>query len=285
MRRSPALLLAVLLLLSACAPAEPTLRAGLRASHYGIQPFPDPDWWVDSATSMASRFPGAAPTVIWIVGVVNDEDCWLNFPAPEGATPAAYPRIIFSPTDDNAAYLDRFDEAGVRVWLQVEPGSADVGQLIDLMLDRYGDHPSVIGVGVDVEWYRQTECRNGCAVGDAEAAAWVERVRAHDRRYCLFLKHWLPERLPPTEREGLLFLDDSQQFVSLEAMVEEFQAWGEHFAPAPVGFQFGYPADHGWWDAFDDPPSTIGQALIEAVPNLTDLCWVDFTADQLWPQE
>ena len=33
------------------------LRAGLRASNYGITPFPAPSWWVDSIGSMASRFP------------------------------------------------------------------------------------------------------------------------------------------------------------------------------------------------------------------------------------
>jgi len=39
--------------------------------------------------------------------------------------------------------------ARVQVWLQVEPGDVPVEDLIHLMLDRYGHHPGVIGVGVD----------------------------------------------------------------------------------------------------------------------------------------
>ena len=38
--------------------------------------------------------------------------------------------------------------AGVQVWLQVEPADADVPPLIDLVLERYAAHPSVIGFGI-----------------------------------------------------------------------------------------------------------------------------------------
>ena len=49
------------------------------------------------------------------------------------------------------------------------------------------------------------------------------------------------------------------------------------------GFQFGYPADRVWWQALEQPPTAIGQALREAIPNVTDLYRVDFTARELWP--
>ncbi len=286
------LVLLLVLLLAACQPAspastpapEPSLRVGLRASHYGISPFPDADWWITSARDMAGRFDDAAPTVIWIVGTVNDDACWLNFPAPEGVQNGDLPHIIFSPLDDNESYLDRFDREGVRVWLQVEPGSADVVTLIDLVLDRYGAHSSIVGFGVDAEWYRHTVCENGCAVSEQEVIAWAEAVRRHNPRYQLFVKHWLFDRLPLTLHEGIVFIDDSQQFDSLEAMLTEFQMWGNYYAPAPVGFQYGYPADRRWWSQLDDPPAAIGEALRERLSNLSDLYWVDFTAYDLWPQ-
>ena len=68
-------------------------------------------------------------------------------------------------------------------------------------------------------------------------------------------------------------------------MVNEFTAWGQAFAPAPVGFQFGYQSDKSWWSTLPDPPRNIGNSLLAAVPNTRDLLWVDFTAYDIWPAE
>ena len=261
----------------------PPLRAGLRSSSYGISPFPSPEWWLNSTTSMAAPFEDAVPSVVWIVGIVDGTTCRLNFPT---ETDEDYPNIITSNYwDANEAYLDAFDKAGIRVWLQVEPAGADVSTLIDLTLEHYASHPSVVGFGVDVEWYKQEEYSEGKTVTDAEAQAWSEQVRSYNSEYRLFLKHWLPEKMPPTYREGTMFLDDSQMFDSLDGMVAEFVAWGEYFAPAPVGFQYGYPRDRNWWEQLATPPSDIGKRLAEEIPNLADLYWVDFTAEEIWPQE
>jgi len=232
---------------------------------------------------MASRFDGSAPAVVWIVGVVNAGHCWLNFPASPGGKD--YPNVLFTGLEGNEAYLDLFDQRGVKVWLQVEPAGADVSTLIDLVLGRYASHPSVVGFGIDGEWYKNREDPDGKAVTDAEAQAWVTQVRSYNPKYLFFAKHWLPEKMPPTYRDGMMFLDDSQQFESLAAMVDEFQAWGRTFAPAPVGFQYGYPDDKKWWGNFADPPGEIGRALASKIPNLSDLYWVDFTAQEIWPQE
>jgi hypothetical protein len=278
----------VSMILVACFPldestASPTLRAGLRSSSYGISPFPPPDWWLDSSRSMAARFDGEpAPAVVWIVGIVaHGGYCWLNFPAPSSGQD--YPKIVFTGIEGNEDYLDLFDWQGVKVWLQVEPADADVSTLIDLVLGRYASHSSVIGFGIDDEWYRNREYQDGKAVTDAEAQAWVAQVRSYNPHYLFFAKHWLSERMPPTCRDGMMFLDDSQKFQSLEGMVAEFEEWGRHFAPAPVGFQYGYPADRTWWGTLADPPRDIGRALLAKIPNTTDLYWVDFTADEIWP--
>ena len=42
-------------------------------------------------------------------------------------------------------YLNDFDNRGVKVWLQVEPGLADIETLIDLVLTQYGHHSSIVG--------------------------------------------------------------------------------------------------------------------------------------------
>lgn len=260
------------------APAERAVGAGFRYSAYGPAFDPGPRYWVRVGEAMAARFHGAAPEAVWIVGRLRGDGILLNFPVA-----GAHPLIEGSETDANEAALDLFDRYGVRVWLQVEPGHAPVEDLIHIVLGRYQHHPSVVGFGIDVEWYESTERPEGKAVSDAEAATWLAAVRSHDPGYRLFLKHWEICKMPPTLREGLLFIDDSQILPSLQAMVEEFTAWGRAFAPAPVGFQIGYPSDRPWWSELADPPADIGRAILERVPNAEGLYWVDFTVLDIFP--
>jgi hypothetical protein len=284
---------------SACAikttpvPKTPAgLRAGLRSSPYGPKNgFPAPGYWLSSTRSMASRFYGAVPTLVWIVGTMESaegseaEDNFtgrikLSFPSPGGE----FSDIVFSDTDANEAYLEQFDSNGFKVWLQVEPANADVETLIKLVLDRYGKHPCVIGFGIDVEWHRWSRQNNeGAEVSDIQAQAWSERVRTYKPGYLLFLKHWLESKMPSSYRQGLAFINDSQEFISLEQMLVDFEAWGKAFAASPVGFQFGYPADGAWWRELADPPAAIGKAILSRIPNTSDLIWVDFTMEEIWP--
>lgn len=301
-RQSARILLLMLLVLcfSVCAvkstsiiPKPTTIRAGLRSSPYGPRNgFPAPTYWLNAARSMASRFENAVPSLVWIVGTMEsihentpDETfsgrVQLSFPAPGEA---AFANIVFAAQDANEAYLEQFDKNGFQVWLQVEPANADVNTLIDLVLNRYGKHPCVIGFGIDVEWFRWSRENNeGVAIDDASALAWSERTRAHNPSYQLFLKHWLESKMPPGYRQSLVFISDSQEFTSLAQMQSDFEQWGKTFFPAPVGFQFGYPADRIWWQQLADPPLDIGKALLSGIPNASDLIWVDFTMEEIWP--
>lgn len=258
----------------------PPLYAGFRSSRYGISPFPNPLYWALVGKSLANRFPEGRPGGVWLVGVVEDDSgCRLNFPSPGGS----FAHVYFMAVDQNEEFFRFFDAAGVSVWLQVEPGDADVSALIDLVLRRYGSHACLRGIGVDVEWLAWRDHRFGRAVTDSEALAWSARVASYNSAYSLFLKHWMVERMPPHYRGTILFVDDSQEFPSLAAMVEEFQAWGRSFPSNPVAFQFGYEADKTWWRKLVDPPGDIGKALLRAVPNVSGLFWVDFTLRDVFP--
>lgn len=264
-------------------PASPTSNppafgAGFRYSTYGPGYDPGPEYWVKVGQEMAAKFPGSVPQTIWIVGNVGVRGSSLTFP---GLTDV--PNIYFSSKDNNEEALTLFDQLGMQAWLQVEPGHAPMETLIDIVLEKYGHHPSVIGMGVDVEWYKSTDTPEGEAVTDEDAAAWLATIRKHNPNYRLFLKHWEQGKMPPTLRDGLVFVDDSQQFDSLEAMVAEFAQWGRDFAPAPVAFQYGYYADRKWWKELADPPADIGRAILEATPNTEALFWVDFTAREVFP--
>jgi hypothetical protein len=229
---------------------------------------------------MAAKFPNAKPATIWIVGILNGEGTYLSF-----SCKADDPNISCGYADMNEQTLTLFDEKGFQVWLQVEPGNASIDELIDIVLNQYKHHPSVVGFGIDVEWYKSTNGPQGQPITDEEAKRWVAAVRKHNPNYRLFLKHWEKDWMPPTEREGILFVNDSQQFDSFDQMAAEFTEWGNAFAPASVGFQYGYDTDKVWWKEMQDPPKEIGQALLEKAPNTEGLFWVDFTVLDIFPPQ
>jgi hypothetical protein len=264
-------------------PVPAGMLAGLRASDYGISPWPTPSWWVNSINSMASRFPGSTGAMIAVVVEIDGmkgPGCWAHFPNPDSGT---YPGVRFDATDKFEPDFAAFDTGGIKVWLQVESSGCDMSMLIDLVFKQYGNHSSVIGFGVDDEWYQNKSYRYGKPITDAEAQVWVAKVRTYDTAYKVFLKHWLTSQMPPTYREGLVFVDDSQGFRSMDKMMTEFAAWGAYFNPSPVGYQFGYATDRAWWSKLIDPPKSIGNGILSRVPNTLDLFWVDFTAHDIWP--
>jgi len=260
-------------------PESLTLGAGFRFSTYGIGGNPGPEYWLSVGQQMSEKFTGSHPEALWIVGnFMGDGKTYLSFHAETDD-----PNVTSGYVDMNAQTLDLFDQNGFKVWLQVEPANADMITLIDLVLNQYKHHPSVIGFGVDVEWYKSAGDPLGTPITDEEAEAWVKAIRAHNPNYRLFLKHWEIEYMPPTYRDGIVFINDSQQFESFDHLVNEFAEWGAYFAPSPVGFQYGYPADRVWWKELQDPPADIGNTLLEKIPNTTSLFWVDFTIKEIFP--
>ncbi len=259
-------------------------RAGLRSSIYGFNDsYPDTTWWLNATSDMSERFSGTTPSVIWIIGYTENDGAYLNFPKPNNGV--TYKKIFFGSTDQNEKYLNFFDRHGIKAWLEVEPGMADIDTLISLVLNQYSHHKCVIGFGVDVEWYKTGSSNNyeGQAVSDSEATDWSARAKSFNKDYLFFLKHWLTDKMPPTFRTGMVFIDDSQEFPDLNSMVSEFVVWAKTFAPSRVGFQYGYDADKSWWNKLSNPPKAIGDALISECTNISDLYWVDFTAYDIWP--
>jgi hypothetical protein len=264
--------------------ASPPFVAGFRASrilsNYPNRQFPSPDYWLSAGQRMAQKFSGATPAGIWIVSLYQDNGVTqLNFPG----NGSSYPYIQFISTDQNDMYLSRFDSAGFSIWLQVEPGAASMDTLITLVLERYRQHSCIKGFGVDVEWFYANTNSSGRKVTDAEALAWEAKVKSFNPSYSLFLKHYATSWMPPSYRGDILFVDDSQQFPSLNSMVSEFKGWASKFSPNNVAFQFGYKIDTTWWKQYADPPLTIGNALRSAVPNCAGLFWVDFTITTVFP--
>jgi hypothetical protein len=266
----------------AAPPAAPrVVLAGVRSSAYGIKPFPEPAEWIKAITTMADHYPGSSPVAVWIVGRFNrPRTCRLEFPG--GGR--AFPDVLFEDVDKHERYLEAFDRAGIKVFLQVEPAHADMKTLIDLVLGRYGKHRSVVGFGVDVEWYREADRPEwGVPVDDPTGRRWEACVKAHDPSYRLFIKHWDQRWLCPAYRGDIVFVDDSQIVESAERLVREFEAWGKSFYPNTVMFQIGYPSDRPWWSQMPVPPKSLGQAIAAVIEQECGIIWVDFTLREVLP--
>ena len=91
--------------------------------------------------------------------------------------------------------------------------------------------------------------------------------------------------MPPTMRDGLLFVDDSQIFPSMKPMIDEFAQWAKAFAPAPVAYQIGYPSDRKWWSQLKDPPGDLGMEILKVAPNTEGIYWVDFSVLEVFPPD
>jgi hypothetical protein len=265
-------------------PAKPgnIVFAGVRSSQYGIKPFPEPEEWQNAIGAMTGYFPGSTPCAIWIVGEFRrNKACHLYFPS-DGRD---YPNVEFESLDKHERYLDLFDKAGIKVFLQVEPASADMPTLIDIVLERYKHHSCVIGFGVDVEWHRESENPEwGVPVDDAMAEAWEKKVKFHNPQYRLFLKHWDRNWMPANFRGDIVFVSDSQIFDSFDPMLEEFKSyWGAHFYPNTVFFQIGYKSDKPWWQKMKNPPEFMGKRIAESIRQDCGIFWVDFTLEDVLP--
>ena len=257
----------------------PVSFAGCRCSMYGIRPFPSNDEWSKYASKISEQFPESTPAFVWIVGHIEgnstQKSCILNFPLEKPIE-----GVCDFPADENEAFLTLCDEKGYQVWLQVEPGDADIVELAYQTMKRYKKHPSVKGFGVDVEWYK---CGNtdgyGTPLTDDVAKAIDKAVKKADPRFNYFAKHWDENWMPETYRSDMIFVNDSQGHGSLATMQKGFKAWADHFAPNTVVYQIGYEADSGIWSKMENPVKELGDTLAEGVQENQNcgIIWVDFT--------
>jgi len=259
--------------------------SGVRVSSYGMNQsydgeFPDVTKMCGFADKMSSYYEGSTGVYILIVGTLSGDNdtCHLNFPVS-----GEYDYIEGSKYDKYEEYLTAFDKKGYSVWLQVEPGYADLETLVKLVMDRYGHHTCVKGFGIDVEWHKPVENSDrGTKLTNTVAKKVLAKVRSYNSSYTMFVKHWMESYLP-SKMEGLIYVNDSQQFGSLEEVREDFADWAENYAPYPVMFQIGYKADRWIWSEFSNPAKEFGQYIVDGCTSGNDIgiIWVDFTLNEV----
>lgn len=239
-----------------------------------------PRYWSDASSFLASQVTNSRMGHIWTVGIMLDNgDCVLTFPSP-GKT---YPDVQFADREWNERYFKEFDKKGVDIWLELEPGEADVKTLIQLVLDRYSHHPCIRGVSLDVEWYHWMDVQDGRKVSNTDAALWEKTVQGYNGSYTLSLIHWEREKMPPTYRGSIIFVSDAQQFSSEDTMLTSFRAWSRAFPRSKVAYIVGYESDKTWWEDFSHPYETISGTLQKKVKNIQGVYWAGSTLSSIYP--
>ncbi len=251
--------------------------AGIRISDYAFSTFPSKEKLEKYAYNMSASLDSATPTLLLIVGGVQEEDkvCHLSFPSEKKIK-----NVTFETVDKYEAYLNHFDKTGVNVFLQVEPGNANVKTLIKEVLSRYQHHPIVVGFGVDVEWYKPNNKKSGQKISNSNAKDWEKDIKSYNKEYRLFLKHWKKSSMPPNYRGDIIFVDDSQKFPDFDTFKKQAKEWIAAFPKNTVFFQYGYKSDKKWWDKLKNPPVDIANALLD-LDSDAGVFWVDFTIDEL----
>lgn len=263
-------------------PATGLKWAGVRSSSYGAPtPFPSSAQWESAMKTMAGYFPGSTPSAtIWLVGEVDYDNhgMVLEFPRPNDGVNYG-PLYQFQATDKHEPYLSYFDTHGTGVYLQIEPGDADIPTLIDLVLNRYKHHPSVLGLTIDAEWINKTSDTDiETPVTNAQAQAWEAKVKGHKSSYRMILKHFEEANLPPTYRGDIIFVCDDELNATYAAFLAEHKKFADFFYPSDVMFQIGYPSDRPWWSQRPAPiPQSIGQDLSAQTRQNHGVLWVDFS--------
>jgi hypothetical protein len=251
---------------------------GFASARYGISPFPSADYWSNFAKYQATKFSGATTEGVWVIGGIwQGGVCYLNFPSS-----TQYSNIAFANTDENEAYLSYFDTHGIKVYLQVEPGIADVDTILKLVLDRYSKHPCVIGVGIDTEWYKAPTYSGGKPITDAEASHWYSIISSYNPNYVMPFTHWETSHMPPTYRKGIYFLYDGLGASSLSNLNTYCVAWGKAFPNNPVGYYVGFTEDKKWWSAYSDPYYTCALNMFKNIPNTKGVYWVEFNIRDIY---
>ena len=257
--------------------------AGFRFSQSGVSKsydkIPDGDSWVEYVRKMKKNFNSdAKPIVIVIVSSIREDR--INkflFPAPEGFSETS--SIKYSSNDLFEKILTKFDKEEINVWIQVDPGKNDLNELAEISLKQYGHHSCVKGFGVDLEWWKnhEEEEGHGSKISDDEAKKLVKTVRKINSKYTVFVKHWDSKYMPETYREGMIFVDDSQDLHTISNAQKEFKKWAEKFKDNPVFFQIGYKEDEHLWIK---SPIEFAKDIIKEVTlknKHVGIIWVDFT--------
>ena len=268
--------------------------AGIRRSVYGLKEKNSDDaWWANRAieySKLLSKLYNGEKTVIPVIieivsGYYGNGGSIMDFKKPDDYTVKSQ-NLLFNQNRgiDHERALSLYDSVGVKTILQLESGNCDVIESLELINKVLGKHSSIIGYGIDAEWYFYEESldKTGMPISDEQAAKWLDKILSFNSSYTLFLKHWEVTHMPKKfKNPNLWYLSDSQEFGTLNEMMQDFTLWSSGFNASITGYQFGYQSDMKWWSKLKNPLWDISRIILKDLDNAKFVFWVDFTADKI----
>jgi hypothetical protein len=200
--------------------------------------------------SAAARRYGGENGVIDIVVAQAHENKLVYVPFPFEKKGYIY---SYNQTDKVEPYLNRFDEDGLKVILSVQPNGAEVSDLINIVLLRYGHHKSVIGVNVDLEW---KFTGNPNHASNEERDLWLKTIQGYNPEYKLFLTYFKNHTYFPDDKKDVIILFDGERATQGE-ILKKYGELATHFTS--VGLYTGYSSNI--------PPTAPYDSIMEAAPN------------------
>ncbi len=162
-------------------------------------------------SSAAKRFGGEHAIVDLVVAQAHENKlAYVPFPFENKGYIYSY-----NQTDKVEPYLNRFDEDGLKVILSIQPNGADVSDLIDIVLSRYGHHKSVIGVNIDLEWKLTG---NPNHVSNEERDLWLKKIQSYNPEYKLFLTYFKDYTYFPDDKKDVIILYDGERATQNEIL-------------------------------------------------------------------
>jgi len=86
--------------------------------------------------------------------------------------------------------------------------------------------------------------------------------------------------MPPTYRDHMVFVNDSNGFSSMDRVKKEFGEWAQKFSSNTVFYQIGYKDDQNYWGS---NPVKFAKDIVNEVTQYNKhvgILWVDFTMKQ-----
>lgn len=203
----------------------------------------------DNWSEAAENFDAENGLVDLVVAQANDDGrTWLPFPFQ-----STQHRYSSSQIDKIEPYLQKFDSDGLKVILSVQPMNESVSQLIDILLTRYGNHTSIIGVNIDMEWKLNGTPNH---VSNEESDAWLKVIKSHSSSLKLFLTYFGDYTYFPEDSKNLVILFDGED-APQSMLLNEYEKLAEHYSS--VGIYTGYPTSI--------PPTATNERILAAAPN------------------
>ncbi|OUM57968.1 hypothetical protein PIROE2DRAFT_16875 [Piromyces sp. E2] len=257
--------------------------AGFRYSTYGVKGSfgftPDAENITEYVQTLQQNIDESAngTLLLTVSEISNKTKCQFEFPNSSNSTNLK--NIKFSKNDKFEDILSKCDENGINVWLVVEAGNNDLVDLANIVLDRYGNHESVKGFGVDLEWWYRDSSSNGQGkqLTDKEAERVVKAIRERNEDYTFLAKHWKVSYMPKEYKDGMIYVDTAQSFRKLTEMKDEFSMWAKAFPENPVMFEVGYRSDNKLWK---DEPIKFANNIADAASQYNEnigIIWSDYT--------